>query len=122
MADLRLEGADLVVHLKPLEKLGALRGDLRVPLSAVRAVRVSEDPWSELRGIRAPGTGFPGVISLCTRRGAGIHDFAAVYRHTNAVVIEMSGAEFDRVVISQDDADAKAEMIERQLARAPGGQ
>jgi hypothetical protein len=116
MADLRIEGADLVVRLSPMEKLGAFRGDVRVPLSTVTAARVSKDPWSELRGIRSPGTGFPGVISLCTRRGGGIRDFAAVYRRTPAVVVETRGADFDRLVISRRDAEEKVRMIEGRLA------
>ena len=115
MADLRLEDADLLVRLNPIEKLGAMRGDLRVPLSAVIAVRVSEHPWSELRGLRSPGTGFPGLISLCTRRGDGIHDFAAVYGLQRAVVIDTYGADFDRLVISRRDAEEKARMIKQHL-------
>ncbi len=115
MADLYVEGGDLVVRLSALEKLGAMRGDVRVPLSAVTGVRVSDRPWSELRGIRAPGTGVPGVISLCTRRGRGCVDFAAVYGRRPAVVVECSGAGFDRLVISRTDATETAQMIERHL-------
>lgn len=119
MADLLIDGPDLRVRLSALEKLGALRGDLRVPLTAVTSVRVSERPWSELRGVRAPGTGFPGVISLCTRRGGGIHDFSAVYRGTPAVVVDTSGADFDRLVISRVDADQKVRMIEQHMDPRP---
>ena len=79
MAELLIEDGALHVRLSALEKLGALRGDIMIPLRSVTAVRVSDNPWSEeLRGIRAPGTGLPGVISLGTRRGKGILDFAAV--------------------------------------------
>jgi hypothetical protein len=115
VADLRIEDDELVVHLSLLERLGAFRGDVRIPLSTMTAVRVSADPWSELRGIRAPGTGFPGVISLCTRRGEGIRDFAAVYGHAPAVVVETHGADFDRLVISRSDAEGKVRMIESHL-------
>lgn len=111
MAKLVLEGDDLVVRLSPLEKLGALRGDVRVPLATVRTVRASDDPWSELRGIRAPGTGLPGVISLCTRRGPGIRDFAAVYQKGPAVVVEMEGADFNRLVVSCADARGEVRRI-----------
>ena len=57
VAHFMVDGKHLVVRLSTLEKLGALRGDARLPMAGVRAVRVSERPWSELRGIRAPGTG-----------------------------------------------------------------
>jgi len=106
MAKVGVEGDTLVVHLGPLEKLGALRGDVRVARTAVRGVRAVLDPWPELRGIRAPGTGIPGVIALGTRRGAGIRDFAAVYRHRPAVVVELEGAQFDRLVVTDDDAES----------------
>jgi hypothetical protein len=119
MATLAVDGYDLVVRLSVLEKIGALRGNIRVPLASIRAVRVSNSPWSELRGIRAPGTGLPGVISLCTRRWRGVHDFAAVYGRRPALVVEMTGASFDRLVVSCADAtEAAARAVE--IARASG--
>jgi len=111
VAQLVIEGADLVVRLSLMEKLGAFHADVRVPLTTVRAVRVAADPWTELRGLRAPGTGVPSVISLGTRRGSGVRDFAAVYSHTPAVVIDAVGAEFDRLVISSSKAWVEAERI-----------
>jgi hypothetical protein len=104
VARIGYEGDELVVRLSWLEKLGALRGDVRVPRSSVRVVRATDQAWSELRGVRAPGTGWPGVIALGTRRG-GIRDFSAVYGHRPAVVVELQGAEFERLVVSVRDAD-----------------
>ena len=104
MAALVVDGDDLVVRLSALEKLGALRGDVRVPLRAVRDLRAIDELWPELRGIRAPGTGFPGVISLGTRRGNGITDFAAVYGRRPGVVIDLTRAAFSRLVVSCRDS------------------
>jgi hypothetical protein len=115
VAKLRVHGDELVVGLSPLEKLGAFRGDVHVPLAAVRSARVSARPWSELRGIRAPGTGFPGIISLCTRRGSGVVDFAAVYRGGPAVVVDLEGAHFDRIVVTCEDADNVVRRIEQAV-------
>jgi hypothetical protein len=39
MATLTVDGSDLVVRLSALEKIGAMRGDIRAPLASVRAVR-----------------------------------------------------------------------------------
>jgi hypothetical protein len=119
MATIAVDGNDLVVRLSALEKIGALRGDIRLPLVSVRVVRVSDTPWSELRGIRAPGTGVPGVISLCTRRGPGVHDFAAVYGRRPALVVEMTGVAFDRLVVSCADA-AEAAARAADITRASG--
>ncbi len=115
VAEIVIDGADVVVKLSALEKLGAIHGDVRVPRSDVSGCRLAENPWSELRGIRSPGTGWPGVISLCTRRGPGFRDFAAVYRNRPAVVIELEGAEFNRLVVSVKD-----ETFAQELAKHLG--
>jgi hypothetical protein len=117
VAQIVLDGDDVVIKLSPLEKLGAMRDDVRVPRSAISECRVTRDAWSELRGIRSPGTGWPGVISLCTLRGNGTRDFAAVYRKRPAVVIELQGADFDRLVVSVKDP-AVAEVIAGHLKAA----
>ena len=118
MAQLVLSRKSLVVRLSLAEKLGALRGDVTVPLERIRSVRASESGWSELRGVRAPGTGIPDVISLCTRRGPGVHDFAAVYAGRPVVVVETDGASFDRLVVSSRDAWADARRIRSALPTA----
>ena len=59
MARLIVDGADLVVGLSWLEKLGALRGDVRVPLSTVRSAELEPHPFAALRG-SASGPGSPG--------------------------------------------------------------
>jgi len=114
MARIGVEGDRVFVRLSGLERLGALvGGDISVPLGSVRAVSVAPDPWRALRGIRAPGTGWPGLIALGHRRGGGIHDFAAVYRRTPAVVVDLAGERFDRLVVSSADAEGVAAGIER---------
>jgi hypothetical protein len=103
VAEVVVDDGEVVVRLSWLEKLGAFRGDVRVPVSSVEAARVVEDPWRELRGIRAPGTGLPGVIALGTRRGRFGRDFAAVYGKRPGVVIELRDGPFSRLVVSSDD-------------------
>ena len=108
MADLEVEGNELVLHLRAIEKAEGAHGDIRLPLSAVTAVRSVDDPWPELRGIRAPGTGLPNVIAVGTRRGKFGKDFAAVHGKGPAVVVELEGADYSRLVVTADDAAARA--------------
>ncbi len=68
MAEIRIQDGDIIVQLGSLEKIGALHGDVRVPRSAVIAMRVVENPFAEIQGIRFPGTGVPGLIALGTWR------------------------------------------------------
>jgi hypothetical protein len=115
MATLIVDGAELVVQMSDLEKLEAMHGDIRVPLTAVRAVRAVDDAWPELRGIRAPGTGIPGVIAVGTRRGRFGKDFAAVHGRGQAVVVDLEGAGYSRLVVTTPDAETAAAEIRRHL-------
>ncbi len=119
MARLLVDGDTLVVRLSLLEKLGALRGDVRLPLRAVRDIRVSDSPWEELRGVRAAGTGLPRVVALGTRRGPGTRDFAAVYRGMPGVVIELDRAALGRLVVSTADPAEVVRRVGDALARGP---
>jgi hypothetical protein len=60
-ARLVIDAENLVVRMSMFEKLGALRGDVTIPLTAIRGVRATDRPWSELRELGAPVWGFAGV-------------------------------------------------------------
>lgn len=102
MAQISVEGDHAVIRLAPLEKVGAVHGDVRVPLSAIRDVSVVTQPFSELRGRRALGTGVPRVVALGTWRRRGHKEFAAIYRRRPAVVVELDPEQspFDRLIVS----------------------
>ena len=119
MAGLNVDADAVVVRLSLLERLGAFAlSEPTTPVAAVEAVRVSEDPWSELRGIRAPGTGWPGVIALGTRRYSGRRDFVAVYgRKRKAAVVEFNSGRYGRFVVTHD----QAEQLGQELLRTRRG-
>lgn len=111
MATLIPESGNLVLRLARWEKLGSFHGDLTFPITAVQDVDVSQQPFREIRGLRAPGTGVPGRVALGTWRYRGGKDFVAVYRGQPAVVVRLRDAPFRRLVVSSDDADALATAI-----------
>jgi hypothetical protein len=101
--------------MSEIEKFEAVHSDVHVPVAAVRAVRVVDDAWPELRGIRAPGTGIPGVIAVGTRRGSFGKDFAVVHGREMAVVIELEGASYARLIVTTPDAENVAAAIRGHL-------
>ena len=115
MASLSVEGDELVLTMTALEKVEGFHGSIRVPVSTVRQVRSVDDTWSELRGLRAPGTGVPGVIAVGTRRGGGIKDFAVVHGQGPGLVVDMEGAEFDRFVLTEEHSAAVATELRQQI-------
>jgi hypothetical protein len=118
MATLRAEGDELVLGLSAWERLAALRGDVRVPLTAVESVSVDPDPWHALRGMRAPGTGLPGRIAYGVRRlTGGRPDFAALRGRDPAVRIELGEpAAFGRLIVSVADPEAAVAAVEAALS------
>jgi hypothetical protein len=119
VARLDLAGEMLILRLSLLERLGGfVRGDAHIPLPSVRFAHASDHPWAELRGIRWPGTGLPGMIALGTRRFRGGKDFVAVYGKGPAVIVELTGVEFSRLVVSTRHAEAVAAEIDEAAAAA----
>jgi hypothetical protein len=106
MAELTVHDDALTLTLSRLEHAEGFHRNLTVPLTSLGAVRAVADPWPELRGIRAPGTGMPGVVAVGTRRGSFGKDFAAVHGKGPGVVVELDGQEFGRWVLTVDDPDA----------------
>ena len=106
MAKLVIDGPDLVVQLSSLEKLGAVHGDVRVPLSTVRSAEIEPHPWATLRGVKAAGTGIPGVVVLGTRHFLHGKDFTALRGGRPAVRVDLSEqSPFARLLVSVSDPD-----------------
>jgi len=111
MAEVVVQDGKVALRLTRLEHVEGFRRDLAAPVGSVTAARVVADPWAELRGIRAPGTGVPGRVAVGTRRGSFGKDFAAVHGKVPGIVVEFSGQEFQRWVVTVDDPDAVAATV-----------
>jgi hypothetical protein len=111
MADLRIDGNDLVLHLSAVEKLEGVHGDLRAPLSAVRGVEVLNDahgPVGPSAGIKI-GTRIPGVIEVGTVQGRDQRLFAAVHRNTpRGLRVRLEGTGYDEWIVGCADPEAVA--------------
>lgn len=106
MADVFLDRDQVHVVLTPAERMGALRGDLTLPIDRIRSTHVAEDPFAAVHGIRSPGTGLPGLVALGTWRSRRHgRSFVAAYRNRPALVLELDGEPLARIVVSTDDAE-----------------
>lgn len=115
MARLTVDSERLTLRLSPLEKLGALHGDVHVPLADVESVSLASRPWIEVRGARAPGTGFPGLIKLGTMRGGFGKDFVVVYGGRPVVLVGLRNHEFARLLVRTRTPDTDVRNIERRI-------
>lgn len=103
MASLTHDARGLQILLSGREQLFGIKRSFDIPWQQVLNIAQVPDLWAHLRGIRAPGTGFPGVIMLGTTRYQGHKDFNAVYGHKPGVVISLIENPFTRVLLTRDD-------------------
>ena len=98
------QGNQLVLKLTLVEKIFALHFN---PLTVSREKLISKKsyakPWSTkvLKGVRAPGTGFPYLILLGTMRYRGGKDFTAIYKKRPVTVYEFADYSFKRWIVTE---------------------
>lgn len=117
MATISVQGQDLVVEMEGLDKLWALKSKLTIPLAHVRGATVDPGILGEPKGLRAPGTHLPGVITAGTFHQDGEKVFWAVHDAQKAVVVELADERYARLVVEVDDPRAVVAMVEAATRR-----
>ncbi|HUY09808.1 MAG TPA: hypothetical protein VMW80_10250 [Candidatus Dormibacteraeota bacterium] len=111
MAEIQVEGDDLVLVLSRLEKVEGVHGDIRVPLSAVRDVEVVDRPLDLIQGLKMPGTGIPGMTAVGTWVSADGKTFAVEHHASRGIVVHLDGQSYQQLVVGSDDPEALAERV-----------
>jgi hypothetical protein len=117
MPMLELTDTELIVHLNLWEKAASLQRSIRIPIEHVRGATEDEGFRGPALGLRAPGTGFPGLISAGHYRKGGDRQFVFVTRGRHPVVIELANEKWARIVLGVADARLTAATINAALAR-----
>lgn len=95
MADLVVEGSDLVVRLGAVEKVEAVYLEPTIPLSYVKKVEVLDDAIAAVHGLRV-GTGIPGVVAIGTFTTGDAKVFAVVHHSTpRGVRMSLDNADYE---------------------------
>ena len=121
MAQVVIDGGILRIDLTVPERVVSLHGaSVSVPLAQIRAVRVVRDVLGQVRGLRTPGAGVPGILAIGVWRGLAdgrrFQDFVVVHRPGPGLVITTSGR-YDRMLIGSDDPkQLAAELAEHGLS------
>ncbi|MFD8093385.1 hypothetical protein [Streptomyces malaysiensis] len=118
MALIRIDGDDLVVVIEGLDKLWSFKGSLTIPLANVRGATADPGIAAEPKGIRAPGSRVPGVITAGTFHQDGEKVFWDVRDPSKAVVVELADERYARLVLQVDDPRATVALVENALSEA----
>ena len=103
MAEIEVSEGTLIIHLRGWKAVWALRRRVEVPLTGVRGARVGPAAARAPRGLRAPGTYLPRVITAGTFWRKSGRDFWSVRDSVKAVVAELAGTSFSRLIAQVDD-------------------
>lgn len=117
MTNVAIVGDRLVVEPLGWHRFWSLRRRVEVPLASVRSARVDPDRSMRPRGVRAPGSYWPGKITAGTYRWKGYTAFWDVSNRQRAVTIELAGAPFNELVVEVADPAATVAAIEAATAR-----
>jgi hypothetical protein len=117
MTTIDVTGEQLIVTIRGLDRLWSLLRRIVVPLAHVRGATADPGVTRESAGVRAPGTHLPRVITAGTYYKDGQRTFWNLRSSQEAVVIELTGERFRRLVLGVDDARSTAERVERSLSR-----
>jgi hypothetical protein len=118
---LKVVGDRITYKLTPIEKLGAFGNSPTANVTNLVTYFREENPWTvkTMRGIRAPGTGFPYIIMLGTlwhRRG---RDFCVVYKRRPVLVLEFRNEKFKRWVIpASPESESILASLKRQASQS----
>ena len=111
MAVIRLAGTGVVVHLASWEKLLAMHGDISFPAAAIAEVTVVRRPFTGIRGVRSPGTGFPRIVAYGTYRHRDGKDLVLIHLGQPAVRLVLVDQEFSAVLLGARRPDALVDAL-----------
>jgi hypothetical protein len=111
VADIEIEGSELVLHLSGLEKAEAVHGDVRVPLASVREIEVVDRPLDLIHGLKLPGTGIPGSTAVGTWVSPDGRTFAVEHHASRGVVVHLEGQNYQQLIVGCDQPEDVAERL-----------
>lgn len=111
MAEIGVRDGVLHISLSVPERMLSLHGrDIAVPIATITGVAGVPDVLAEVRGLKLPGAGIPGVLAIGTWRGSDdsrtFHDFVLVHHGGAGVVVSIEGGDYDRILLGSDDPAA----------------
>ena len=114
MAEVELTEDALLVHVRGLDRIFALRSQLEIPLSHV--VGAEADPEVALpawwKSLRLTATQIPWIVTAGTFYQEGERVFWDVHDPQKAVVIRLRDERYTRLIIGVDDPPATAAAIQ----------
>ena len=99
MVEIQIIAGEMHLEIVGIHKIWALKSRLRFPISSVRNVAIDPQLADKPRGLRAPGTYIPRLITAGTFYADKKRWFWDVTNPDNAIVIELEGEKYQMLVV-----------------------
>ncbi len=114
MAELVVEGDEIVLHLSRTEKLESVHGDLRARIASIRSVEVLDDAHQPADQGFKVGERLPGVSEVASIHTGTERLFAVVHRDTpRGLRVDFEGADYDAWIVGCADPESVKQRIRR---------
>ena len=115
MVEITIEGDALTLEVLGLHKIWALKSRLQIPLSSIRNIAIDPQLADKPRGLRAPGTYIPRMITAGTFYADKKRWFWDVTNPDNAIVIELEGEKYQMVIVEVEKPNKVVAQIKAAL-------
>jgi hypothetical protein len=119
MTTITISDGHLIVDVEGFDKVLAVKSRISIALVHVVGARIDPDATRQWQGIKFPGARIPGVVTAGTFYRRGEKVFWDVHGGgDNAVVIELSHDDYDRLVVEVEDPAAVVDTINEAVRTA----
>jgi hypothetical protein len=106
MATISTDNDSITVRMKGAERFGTFHTAVTVRRDQITTARVVDEPFAELRGIRAPGFGWPRTVAIGRWRHRSGKDLVVLRRGDRAILIDLNdGAQYRRLLIGHTNPE-----------------
>ena len=113
MVELSVTDGKLVLHVRGIDQLWALKSTLEIPLQHIAGVRadpnIARGWW---HGLKLIGSDIPGVLHAGTFYQQGEIIFWDVHHPDNTIVIDLRDERYGQLVVEVADPEAAVQLIQ----------
>ncbi len=118
LAQVSVAAREVIIRPRGLLRLMSLRRDVRIAINGVVDAVADPHPRDHYRpGVRTFGTALPGPLLAASCTGPDGRSFWLCGSGRKSVVLTLSGAEYDFIVVEVDDPQAVIEVIRSASGR-----
>ena len=123
MVDIEIASNEVVVRLRGLHRLWALKSEVRIPRAQLKSVELAVTQGARARlsrSVRLPGTSIPSLITAGSYRCDGQWAFWDVTgKGDSAVTLTTDGHQYREVVVDVADPIATVAVLQSLIGFAP---